>query len=301
MSRASLTEESTSRFVETPRWRIHYNEAGRGHPLIMLHGSGPGATGWSNFSGNLMALAARYRVILPDLPGWGRSDELEVTEEPRPAALVEAVRMLLDALGIERAALMGNSMGGGITYSFAASYPDRVSHIVTMGAGLFGGIPLGFAPAGPSEGLQILARTYEDPSPENFRRLCNVMLFDPAYATEELVEQRALAAQANPRHLENWVKAARAGKAMQTPPAAFEVASKLSKVSIPALLFHGRDDRIVGIEATLRAASILQNSQMLVINRCGHWAQLEQAATFNAFVDRFLEMPWGSDPVAGRH
>ncbi len=66
---AELTQESTSRFVQTSKWSIHINEAGSGHPVLMMHGSGPGATGWSNFHQNLKVLSARYRVIAMDFPG----------------------------------------------------------------------------------------------------------------------------------------------------------------------------------------------------------------------------------------
>ncbi len=67
----SITKESSSRTVKTRDWNIHYHEAGTGHPLILLHGSGPGATGWSNFSGNLAGLSQHFRVLAVDMPGWG--------------------------------------------------------------------------------------------------------------------------------------------------------------------------------------------------------------------------------------
>src|SRR5579871_1279437 len=110
-----LDEASTSRFVQTKRWKLHYNEAGEGHAVIMLHGTGPGATGWSNFHQNVPALAARHRVIVLDSPGWGRSDLFDCTGESRNSANAEAVKLLMDELGIEKAALVGNSMGGAAT------------------------------------------------------------------------------------------------------------------------------------------------------------------------------------------
>ncbi len=284
-----LTEQSTSRYVETSRWRMHYNEAGAGPAVLMLHGSGPGATGWSNFNSNIAALSQTYRVILLDLPGWGKSDEFDPDDnEIRPVAHLHAVRLLMDALAIDKAALVGNSMGGGVAYGFAGEYPQRTSHIVTMGAGLFAGIPLGMSPAGPSEGLQVLHQTYADPTPANFRRLVEVMLFDHRHASDELVQKRSAAALTNRRHLDNWLRISRAGTGALPREAAFQLALRLGDSKVPALLIHGRDDRVVGVEATLRAATIMQRSQMLVFNRCGHWAQLEHSVMFNAVVERFL-------------
>lgn len=284
-----LTEASTSRFADTPRWRMHYNEAGSGPAVIMLHGSGPGATGWSNFNSNIEALSQNYRVILLDFPGWGKSDEFDPDSgENRAASQVEAVRLLMDALGIEKAALVGNSMGGGACYAFAGRYPDRITHLVTMGAGLFGGVPMSIAPAGPSEGLRVLHQTYADPTPANFRRLCEIMLFDHRFVTDELIEQRTAAALANPRHLENWLRVSKSGGAMLPRDDAYQLAVTLGTSKVPALLVHGRDDRVAGVEVTQRAMAILPQSQMLVFNRCGHWAQVEHAPMFNALVDRFL-------------
>src|SRR5690349_13167679 len=97
-----LTYESTSRLVQTATWKIHVNEAGEGAPVLLLHGSGPGATGWSNFGPNMRLLAARFRVIAADMPGWGASDTVTVEERDHVRAAVE----LLDALGIEKAALV---------------------------------------------------------------------------------------------------------------------------------------------------------------------------------------------------
>jgi surfactin synthase thioesterase subunit len=104
----SITQASTSRTVETRDWNLQYYEAGEGHPVILLHGSGPGATGWSNFSGNIEALARQFRVLAVDMPGWGLSDACTVDRLDH----VDAVIQFMDALGIEKAAFVGNSMGG---------------------------------------------------------------------------------------------------------------------------------------------------------------------------------------------
>jgi 2-hydroxy-6-oxonona-2,4-dienedioate hydrolase len=112
-----FSEETTSRYVQTPKWRIHYNEIGSGYPIIMLHGGGPGASGWSNFQNNARVLAKDFRVILPDVPGYGKSDEFDPQIEDIPKVQAESIKLLMDALGIPRAALVGNSMGSVMTAS----------------------------------------------------------------------------------------------------------------------------------------------------------------------------------------
>lgn len=284
---AAITEESTSRMVRTQRWKLHYNEAGSGHPIILLHGTGPGATGWSNFHQNVEGLARTNRVIVLDFPGWGRSDVFDCTGESRNTANAEAVKLLMDELGIDKAAIVGNSMGGAATLEFLATYPDRVSHAITMGAGVFA-MPNMFSPSGPSQGLRVIVDTYRDPSPANFRRLVEVMVHDASFVTDELVQQRSAAALATPDHLSNWLK-----WRMGHPAGPFggleHLLTQLSRSKVPTLMIHGRDDRTIPLEATLRTAAIIPNARAVILNRCGHWAQLEHRQEFDRLVAGFLE------------
>src|SRR5512141_41229 len=91
-----------SRFVEVDGLRIHYQETGSGQPLVMLHGTGPGASGWSNFRGTVPAFAGDHRVIVPDLPRYGRSSKIAI-RGPRLTLLSGIILKLLDAIGVERA------------------------------------------------------------------------------------------------------------------------------------------------------------------------------------------------------
>jgi len=284
---ANLTDAGTSRIVDTGKWKLNINEAGEGHAIFMLHGMGPGATGWSNFSQNLKALAAKYRVILVDAPGWGKSDPMLPGEDwKNNSAHVESLKALMDALGIEKAALVGNSMGGGTTIRFCATYPERVSHAITMGAALPG--PNIFTPGGPPEGIRIIMDTYQNPTPENFRRLVNIMVYDSSFVTDELLKQRSDAAFANREHLVNWIEARRTLQGGNTPLAFGELADKMSRFKGPCMFVHGRDDRVVAMEGSLRFASVVPNARAVILNRCGHWAQIEHAHEFNQLVDSFV-------------
>lgn len=282
MSELHLTDESTSRYVQTRSWRLHYNEAGDGHPVIMLHGSGAGATGWSNFRPNIPYLAESFRVIALDAPGWGRSQPGLPEHYDHPNAVLE----LMDALEIERAALVGNSMGGSTAITFASRYPDRISHLVTMGAGSLMEIPTMFgAGDGPSEGLKILFQAYREPTLENMMRVAEIMTFDPANATQELARQRLDNALANPVHLENFLQ----GLATGGPVRNRATQSDVVRITAPTLLIHGRDDRVVSYEYSLRLLPMIANSRLVLVNRCGHWVQLEHTDEFNRLVTDFIK------------
>lgn len=287
MADTTLTEVGTTKHVQTSRWKLRYNEAGEGHPIILLHGTGPGATGWSNFSQNMPGLASNFRAIALDFPGWGQSDVFDCTGESRNAANAQAIKLLMDELGIEKAALVGNSMGGAAVIEFMATWPNRVSHAVTMGSGLFSLPPL-FQPGGPSEGIRVLIETYRDPSPTNFKRLVEVMVFDASFASDELAEQRSRDALAVPEHLANWLK-----WPMGQPGGPFvgidQTLAVLAKCNIPTLMIHGRDDRTVPLEMTLKLFGLIPDSRAVILNRCGHWAQLEHRAEFERLVTSFIK------------
>ncbi|MCC5580333.1 alpha/beta fold hydrolase [Microtetraspora sp. AC03309] len=280
-----MTDTETTqvdRFVDVPNFRIHYVEAGTGHPVVLLHGSGPGATGLTNFAPNIGALAKKFRVIAVDMPGWGESDtQTEETGRDHPKVLID----FLDKLGIEKAALVGNSMGGVTSISTAILHPERVSHLITMGAPApLQGI---FSPGGGiTEGLKVLLHAYREPTPENMKRLVQVMCFDQTVATDELAAARSAAALARPDHLESW------NSQFNGPPKPspyWHLAGREATITAPSLMIHGRDDRVVHYENSLHLVARIPNSRMVLLNRCGHWAQIEHAAEFNRLVSAFIE------------
>jgi len=283
----SLTLHDTGRHIATADWKIHYEEAGTGHPVILLHGSGPGATGWNNFSHNIEPLARRFRVLAPDMPGWGASDECT----PDRLDHVDAALQFMNALGIDRAAFVGNSMGGATALRLAAEYPDRVSHLITMGAPANLGPKL-FAPGGgPGEGLKALIGAYLSPTAEAFRNLVAIMVFDASYATPELCRARADAATQNTTHLTNFL----ASLPLGGPVRKFVAVDDLPRITSPTLLIHGRDDRTVHFEHSLALLAGIPDSRLVLINRCGHWAMIEHADEFNRLVGDFIGQSTSAD------
>lgn len=275
----ALTQFDTSRTVKTKDWNLHYQEAGAGKPVILLHGSGPGATGWSNFAGNIDALARQFKVYAVDMPGWGQSDACTVDQLNH----VDAAKQFMDALGIDRAAFVGNSMGGHTSMNFAIQHPERITHLITMGPPV--PLPSIVRPGdGPSEGLKILIQAYRDPSPELMGRLIEIMVFDKKFATPQLLKARSDAAKARPEHLQNYLD----GLAKGAPIPQWLNPMKLSEIAVPTLLIHGRDDRVVHYEGTLQLLAQIPNSRAVLLNRCGHWAMIEHPAEFNRLVADFV-------------
>ncbi|GAA0991088.1 alpha/beta fold hydrolase [Subtercola frigoramans] len=275
------SETESERLISVSSGNIHYHDVGSGPAVVLLHGSGPGATAWSNFGANIAALSARFRVVAIDMPGWGQSHPARVRERDHVATLIE----VLDALEIERTAVVGNSMGAVTSLAFAARHPDRVTHVVTMGAAMVGQRMMFSAGDGPSEGLKVLFAAYRDPSPENMKRLVDVMTFDSSGASDEVARERSRNALRFATHRENFVADLAEGLPIVSKPASYE---EIASISVPVLLIHGRDDRVLSMENSLRLVSVIQDSRLVVINRCGHWAQLEHAAEFNRIVTSFI-------------
>src|SRR5439155_19337875 len=131
------TPTVTERTVGAAGKEIFVAEAGRGAPVVLLHGGGPGASGLSNFSRNVDALAERFHVIVPDLPGYGRSSKGVDGSDPF-GYLADTIRALLDALGIDRASLVGNSDGGPCALRLAIHTPGPVDKLLLLGPGGIG-------------------------------------------------------------------------------------------------------------------------------------------------------------------
>ncbi|NIO07437.1 MAG: alpha/beta fold hydrolase [Deltaproteobacteria bacterium] len=271
---ASLTETETSKYVHAGSLRIHYNEAGTGPAVIMLHGGGPGASGWSNFQRNIGPLSERFRVILIDFPGFGKSDSV-VVNEPRSQVNARVLCDLLDALRIDKTHLIGNSMGGASGLNFAIDYPDRIDRLVIMGAA--GAGQSLFVPM-PTEGIKVLNQVFDNPTIEGMKRLIQLMVYDSSFLTEELLQQR-LQDALNPQHME----ARKKSKAVQ-----MDLSRDLAKVKAKTLIIWGRDDRVVPLDGSLRLLWGIPDSELHVFGRCGHWAQFEHAEEFNRLVMGFL-------------
>jgi 2-hydroxy-6-oxonona-2,4-dienedioate hydrolase len=284
-STQTFSEASTSRLVRIQDGEldlnIHYNDCGSGkETVVMLHGSGPGASGWANFNRNIEPLvAAGYRVILMDCPGWSKSDSI-VCSGSRSDLNARVLKGLVDALDLDRVHILGNSMGGHSAVAFALANPARVGKLVLMGGGTGGASP--FTPM-PTEGIKLLQGLYREPTIDNLKKMMNVFVFDTSDLTEELFQARLDNMLGRREHLENFVKSL-AANPKQFP----DFGPRLAEIKAPTLVVWGSNDRFVPMDTGLRLLAGLPNAELHVFNRCGHWAQWEHAERFNRLVLDFL-------------
>lgn len=283
MATRALGFDETSRTAKAGDISLHYNEAGDGPVLVMLHGGGPGASSWSNFKQNLPGLSERYRVLLVDQPGYGLSDKPKI-DEPFWTYSARAVRDLLDTLGIDKAHFVGNSLGGGTTLRFALDYPERADRLVLMGPG--GGAMSTLSPE-PTEGIRLLMNYYAPPGPsrEKMEAFIRIMLFDHSLVTEELIDER-YAASIDPETMRG-VQDALAGIAIR--PEESELWRFLERIPHRTLLTWGRDDRVLPLDGAFFALKRMPDARLHVFPRCGHWAQLEHLEEFNWLTVNFLD------------
>ena len=264
---------------------LHYDEAGQGPPLVMLHGGGPGASGMSNFKHNLPAFAEHFRTLVVDQPGYGKSDKPPVTGNYFTFAAT-ALKDLLDELGIDQAHLVGNSLGGGTAVRFALDNPERAGRLVLMGPG---GLSLNVFAPDPTEGVKRLMEFAAPPGPtrEKLARFLRTLVHDQRLITDELIDER-FAAASDPESL----KAMASMGASFFDPASYEQGllwREAHRLRHRVLLIWGREDRVNPVDGALVAMKMIRRAQLHVFGGCGHWAQLEKFDEFNRLAISFLE------------
>lgn len=280
-----FNEEDSSRFVQIEDGdsllNVHYNDLGDGDKVVvMLHGSGPGATGWANFNRNIDAVVdAGFRVLLINCPGWGKSDSV-VCAESRSDFNARVIKAVIDQLNIDMITLIGNSMGGHSSVAFALTYPHSVDKLILMGGGT-GGISA-FVPM-PTEGIKRIGELYREPNLDNLNRMMQVFVYDTSDLTEDLMKARLANMTANPEHNVNFVKSSQ-----QFPKQYPDFGPRLPDIKARTLIIWGRNDRFVPVDVAYRLNAGILNSELHVFNQCGHWAQWEHAERFNRLVLDFI-------------
>lgn len=280
----ALTYEDTLRELHTDQGVLRYHEAGDGPPLLMLHGSGPGVSGWRNYRGNLAVFAEHFRCLVLEFPGFGVSDPTD--QHPMVAAPASVLRFLT-GLGLDQVAVIGNSMGGIVAANLAIAQPNLFSRIVTIG-----GVGTNVLSPSPGEGINLLMDFTDNPSREALIAWLHSMVYDRAIVTEEMIEERwALATE--PKTLESarrmysraaMTAGAAAARASDQPP----YWSMLHKITAPTLVTWGRDDRVSPVEMALVPLRTLPRGEIHVFPNCGHWVMIEQKAAWESAVLAFL-------------
>jgi 4,5:9,10-diseco-3-hydroxy-5,9,17-trioxoandrosta-1(10),2-diene-4-oate hydrolase len=252
--------------------RLHVHDVGSGPPVVFLHGSGPGASGWSNFKKTFPAFVARgHRAIVVDNLGFGLSSkpDLDYTLE----VVVGGLRRLLDRLEIERCAVVGNSHGGACAIQLALDQPARIDKLVLM------------APGGLEErevylkmaGIRTMMKVFlgEGVTREGMRRVFGLQLFDPAQLDEETLAERLAIAAQQPR---------RVMASLAVP----HLAPRLPELTCPVLGWWGIDDQFCPPSGATTLARGCRDARVVLLSRCGHWVMVEHPELFNRVSCDFL-------------
>ncbi len=252
---------------------IHHRDEGAGPPIVFLHGSGPGASGWSNFQHSVPPLVeAGYRCLTPDLLGYGQSDK--PTDAPYTLQRhADAIKQWLDRLEIASCVLIGNSMGGAVAVQLALDEPARFEKLVLM------------APGGMEDretymamrGIRRMMRCIYGPEGitlDGMRRVFELQLcaltVDP-----DVVKARTEVALTQPRYV---------FETMQIP----DVSERLSELTMPVLGLWGANDQFCPVSGATTLATRIPDCRVTIFSRCGHWVMVERKAEFDAMVREFL-------------
>ncbi|WP_330256950.1 alpha/beta fold hydrolase [Nocardia sp. NBC_00565] len=277
----------TGRTIRVGDREIFFSEIGSGPAVVLLHGGGPGASGLSNFSRNVGVLAQRFRVIVPDLPGYGQSSKRVDQSDPF-GDLAQAVGGLLDELGIASAHLVGNSYGGAAALRLAMDRPEKVGRLILMGPG-----GVGTTRALPTKGLQSLLAYYggDGPSRDKLAQFIReYLVFDGSAVPAEVIEDR-YRASIDPEVVANPPLRRPSGPlALRTLwRMDFTRDSRLREVAHPTLVLWGAQDKVNRPGGGRLLAEAMPNCDVYLAANTGHWMQWERADLFNALATAFLE------------
>ncbi|MGW1874295.1 alpha/beta fold hydrolase [Streptomyces sp. NPDC001975] len=263
--------------------KIFVAETGDGPPVLLLHGGGPGASGISNYHRNIAELAREYRVIVPDLPGYGRSTKGIYGADPF-GYLAGSIRGLLDAFGLDKAHLVGNSYGGACALRLALDTPDRVDRMVLMGPG-----GIGTTRALPTPGLNSLLNYYSGDGPSRLKLekfIRNHLVFNAADVPDSVIDAR---------YRDSIDPEVVAAPPLRRPKSLralwkmdFTRDARLSRLPVPTLVLWGAADKVNRPSGGRMLAERMPNCDLYVVANTGHWVQFERAELFNLLCADFL-------------
>ena len=253
----------------------NYHDCGQGEPVFLIHGSGPGVSAWANWRLTMPELSNSFRVIAPDMVGFGYSERPENFTYSIDAWVQHAIG-LLDALSLESVSIVGNSFGGALALALAIHHPQRVNKLVLMGS-----VGVSFK---LTDGLD---KTWGyQPSVRQMKELLDIFAFDRGLVTDELAQLR-YEASIRPGFQESLEKMFPAPR-QQWIDAMESKEEDIRSIEKNTLIIHGREDKVIPKENAYKLFSLIQKSQLHLFGRCGHWTQIEHTERFNKLVINFL-------------
>ena len=268
-----MADIKSATYRVTGDYDIHIQEAGSGPAVVFLHGSGPGASGLSNFRQNVDAFVnAGYRVILPDLIGYGASSQPEGIDYTL-TLFTDTVYEALKAHGVDSAVLVGNSLGGGIAIQLTLDHPEFTEQLILMAPGCIEELDVYFA----MPGIANMRSAFGSPdfSLADQRALGESLVHDPKHISDALVAERFAVASKQPKDV--IVR-------MRT----HNVRPRLNELKVPILLFWGYNERFMPLSGINYFFDACEDVRCVTFNGVGHWVQVERAAEFNRYSTEFL-------------
>jgi len=260
-----LPPDVPGRLIRVDGHRVHVVERGDGPPLLLVHGTGGTTLDWE--ASVLDGLAETHRVVALDLYGMGFSERNDRFAYGFPL-WADEIAGTLDALGIERASIIGQSLGGAIATFFAARYPARVDRVISVDSGPWLP-PFMLLVLLPGSGEFILGRAdYWPQRPDQ----------PPSYAARLRQVYRIVGTR---RHLLRAIR----GQFLQPG----EYFRALSRVECPTLLIHGAADDIIPVRAAASLQRVIKDSRMVVLERAGHFSMQDSPRRFLEEARRFLD------------
>jgi pimeloyl-ACP methyl ester carboxylesterase len=273
-------------WVEVDGLHVHYQKAGeRNAPVLLLHGGGYDSASLS-YKHAVGPISEHHRVFAPDWPGYGESDKPDM--EYNTEYFVGFLDRLMDALGLEKASLVGISMGGAISLGFSLRSPQRVEKLVLVDShGLGGEVPGGMASYALVR-LPLLNKLVWAVLKRSRRMVewsLQTVFYDPRAVTENLVDEvyQLAKKQGAGRAWRSWQRNEIGWEGLRT-----NFVDSLPTLAVPTLILHGAEDKYVPVSWARRANALIRDSELHVFPRCGHWLTLEMPGEFNRVVLGFL-------------
>ncbi|MFA9373712.1 MAG: alpha/beta fold hydrolase [Poseidonibacter sp.] len=270
-----MSNPEIAKSIKTGSYNTNYHDLGEGEVILFIHGSGPGVSAYANWRLSMPVLAEKFRVIAPDMVGFGYSDRPEDITYSMDIWVEQAID-LMDALNIKKFNIVGNSFGGGLAISLAIKYPERLNKIVLMGAmGVEFEITAGLD--------QAWGYT---PSIENMKSLLDTFAYSRVLVTDELAQMR-YEASIRPGFQESFGSMFPAPRQSSVSAMASNE-EDIKKIDKDVLIIHGRDDKVIPFENSIRLHNLITKSQLHGFGECGHWSQIEHKDRFNKLLVEFF-------------
>lgn len=284
---SEVTEQVQTDTLSTGRFtsKVHQAGAGNSEAVMFLHGSGPGATSWSNWQFALPALGVERHCIAADIVGFGATEHPEDPPSGMAAWMdlwTDQAIEILDHLDIERAHVVGNSMGGAIAQHLLHRHPDRFDRAILMGT------------VGPkfeiTELLDLIWGFYDEPTVERMEEALPWFAYDQSIMGDNLksIAAERVAATEVPEVRRSYEAMFPAPRQRHLDDLAL-TDEEYAAIEHPTLLIAGRDDVIIPLEVSTFLLEHLARPQLHVFSRCRHWVQIEYRDAFHTLVGDFLD------------